>query len=492
MLFDVQFAHSLLHTNAFDRVANFVAEADLRRHRFDQNKRRRNIRGIDLHVLQTKSAFPEGLARFQVFHSIKLECIGHFIENAFGNFQSLGRKFVYFVFRLEETRKRDEYRHDGRGQNVRTKISRRFIAPENREEKKKDAKTQAAENEDVGVFHLRRGAAPDRFFRHDAIFSQAPREHKPVITRAFVLAAGMGTRLRPLTDALPKPLVPIFQKPLISFALDHLIDAGLNSFVVNTHRLPELFAAFFARNTYAGYPVTLVHEPELLETGGGIKNAEPLFISQPFLTYSADILTDVDLRPLIDEHFRRGNDVTLALRETGLGADIAFADGKVIDIANRLGIAGRYDFANIAVWNPTVFRRIPPAQKISFIPVVTQWIKENGRIGGVILNDGKWFNVGSVRQYLDLHRTLAAEKWKPHYVRMPEWPLAVARNASVHPTVQVLGCSVVGEACRVDSEAKLVDTILWSGAQIASRSVLENCIVRTHRTAAGTLHDAIV
>ena len=333
---------------------------------------------------------------------------------------------------------------------------------------------------------------PERFFRHDATCSRRSREHKPVITQAFVLAAGLGTRLRPLTDDLPKPLVPIFQKPLITFALDHLIDAGVNSFVINTHRLPELFAAFFACNTYAKHPVTLVHEPDLLETGGGIKNAEPLFASEPFLTYSGDILTDVDLGPLIDEHFRRGNDVTLALRETGLGADIAFADGKVIDIANRLGIAGRYDFANIAVWNPTVFRRIPPAQKISFIPVLTEWIKENGRIGGVILNDGKWFNVGSVRQYLDLHRTLAAEKWKPHYVRTPDWPLAVARNARVDPTAQVLGCSVVGENCCVDSEAKLVDTILWSGAQIASRSVLENCIVRTHRTAAGTLHDAIV
>jgi len=93
---------------------------------------------------------------------------------------------------------------------------------------------------------------------------------------------------------------------------------------------------------------------------------------------------------------------------------------------------------------------------------------------------------------LDLHRTLAAEKWKPHYVRTPEWPLTVAKNARVHPTAHLLGCSAVGENCRVDSEAKLVDTILWPGAQIASRSVLENCIVRTHRTAAGTLHDAIV
>src|SRR5260370_18036449 len=124
-----------------------------------------------------------------------------------------------------------------------------------------------------------------------------------MITRAFVLAAGMGTCLRPLTDALPKPLVPIFPKPLITFALDHLIDAGVNSFVINTHRLPELFAAFFARHTYAEHPVTLVHEPDLLETGGGIKNADPLFASELFLTYSGTILTAVDLRHLIYSHF---------------------------------------------------------------------------------------------------------------------------------------------------------------------------------------------
>ncbi|MFL6551985.1 MAG: sugar phosphate nucleotidyltransferase, partial [Chthoniobacterales bacterium] len=61
------------------------------------------------------------------------------------------------------------------------------------------------------------------------------------ITQAFVLAAGLGTRLRPLTDELPKPLIPIFQKPLVTFALDHLIGVGVNRFVINTHRRPELF-----------------------------------------------------------------------------------------------------------------------------------------------------------------------------------------------------------------------------------------------------------
>jgi len=189
------------------------------------------------------------------------------------------------------------------------------------------------------------------------------------ITQAFVLGAGLGKRLRPLTDDLPKPLVPIFQKPLITFALDHLIDIGVSRFVINTHKLPESFQNFFGKNGYRGCSTTLVHEPDLLETGGGIKNAESYLGVEPFITYSGDILADIPLQPLIDEHFHRGNDVTLALRETGLAAAVAFRDHRVVDISNRYGVPGNYDFANIAVWNREIFRQIPPHRKISFVPI---------------------------------------------------------------------------------------------------------------------------
>ena len=91
-----------------------------------------------------------------------------------------------------------------------------------------------------------------------------------MITQAFVLAAGLGTRLRPLTDELPKPLVPIFQKPLITFALDHLIATGIRRFVVNTHRLPHLFERHFAEKNYRGCPLDLLNEPELLETSARV------------------------------------------------------------------------------------------------------------------------------------------------------------------------------------------------------------------------------
>ncbi|HEY4271728.1 MAG TPA: NDP-sugar synthase [Candidatus Udaeobacter sp.] len=306
------------------------------------------------------------------------------------------------------------------------------------------------------------------------------------ITQAFVLAAGLGKRLRPVTDELPKPLIPIFQKPLITFALDHLLALGMNRFVINTHRHPESFQNFFATNEYAGAPLSLIHEPDLLETGGGIKNAEAHLGSDPFLTYSGDILADINLQPLIEEHFRRGNDVTLALRRTGLASGVSLREHRVVDIANRYGIAGNFDFANIAVWNQAIFQRIPPHKKTSFIPIIADWIGEGGKIGGVVIDDGKWFNISSRAEYLEVHRTILRENWKPHFVKTQQWPERIAVSAIVEPSAQLRGCTVVGANCRVGAEAILEDTILWPDAEIASQSRLEACIVRSRKKVSGT------
>ena len=312
-----------------------------------------------------------------------------------------------------------------------------------------------------------------------------------MITQAFVLAAGLGTRLRPLTDELPKPLVPIFQKPLITFALDHLIATGVQRFVINTHRLPHLFERQFAEKNYRDYSVDLVNEPELLETGGGIKNAKPLLPDGDFLTYSGDILTDVPLDSLIEEHFRAGNDVTLALRETGFRPSIAFRDGRIVDIAERFGIAGDYDFANIAVWSGKIFQHIPQ-RKISFIPVLLDWIAEGGKIGGLILNQGKWFNIGSSAQYVEVHRVVSSENWSPDFIHDAGWAARIAKTAMIDASAQLRGLTVVGADSQIGAGAILEDTIVWPGAQIASRSQLQGCIVRARHRAEGILHNAIV
>lgn len=312
-----------------------------------------------------------------------------------------------------------------------------------------------------------------------------------MIDQAFVLGAGLGLRLRPLTEDLPKPLVPVFQKPLITFAFDHLAAAGVKSFVVNTHHLPAAFEEQFAADGYRQLPVKLVHEPVLLDTGGGIKNVQPWLETKPFLVYSGDVLTDLPIEPLIEEHVRSGNDVTLALRETGLAANVAFRAGRIVDIGNRYGHAGNFDYANVSVWNAKIFERIPAGQKISFIPIVGEWIGQGGKIGGVVLNGGRWFNLGSRAEYLAVHRTIA-EGWRPAYVCDPAWPQRVAPDATIDSSVKVRGSSCIGAGCHVGTGALIDDSILWPGAQIASHSRLKNCIVRTHRRAEGALTDAVI
>ena len=301
----------------------------------------------------------------------------------------------------------------------------------------------------------------------------------------------MGKRLRPLTDDLPKPLVPIFNKPLITFAFDHLIAAGVESFVVNTHHLPERFAAPLGGGIYRARPFHLLHEPALLETGGGIKNAESLLTAENFLVYSGDVLTDLPLAPLIEEHLRSGNHVTLALRSTGIATQVAFRNGCIVDIGNRLGWAGNYDYANVSVWNQRAFARFKPGEIISFIPILVDWIRQGGRIGGVVIEEGRWFNLTSPNEYLEVHRTIAAENWRPSYVPETDWPVRLA-DATIERTAQVIGFSAIGAGSQVGAEAVIEDSILWPESQIAPHARLKRCIVRSRRRAAGKLAETVI
>ena len=265
-----------------------------------------------------------------------------------------------------------------------------------------------------------------------------------------------------------------------------MIESGVERFIINTHRLPESFEQAFPESSYAGHSVKLVNEPVLLDTGGGIKNVQSLLGTEPFIVYSGDILTDANLEPLIEEHFRAQNNVTLGLRRnTGLGAGVVARNGRIIAISNESNPTDNFDYANISVWNAEIFNRIPSHKKVSFIPIIAEWIGQNGRIGGVVLGDGKWFNIGSRTEYLEVHRAISKEKWKPRYVKTPGWSEPIAPSADVDPTAQVRGCSVVGADCQVEAGAILEDTILWAGAQIASRSELIGCIVRSQKKASG-------
>ena len=313
------------------------------------------------------------------------------------------------------------------------------------------------------------------------------------ISQAFVLGAGLGTRLRPLTEQLPKPLVPIFQKPLITFALDHLIDAGCRKFAVNTHHQPERFDEAFPDGTYRGFEMRFRHEPVLLETAGGIANVADLLGNEPFLVYNADILSDLPLAPLLEEHQRSGNMVTLALRSDAGPQHISLdrENGRIVDIRNMLGTGHPEEFVFTGIYavEPEFLSWLEPGVKRSVIPIFLEMIRRGAKLGGVVIDDGYWWDVGTRAAYMQLHRDLPALPFPRYRVPGTAWRDSVHPTAAIENGAELRGCSVAAAAVRIGAGARLEDTIVWPGAQIASRSDLRNCIVRAHQKAEGTLRD---
>lgn len=315
-----------------------------------------------------------------------------------------------------------------------------------------------------------------------------------MITQTFVLGAGLGTRLRPLTDDLPKPLVPIFQKRLVTFALDHLIAAGAQAFHLNTHHLPGHFATLFPDEKYLGRKICFHHEPVLLETAGGIANIAPDLEDAPLLVYNGDVLSDLPLGALVDAHLQHRNSVTLALRSGGGPQQVALdGESRVVDIGNQLGTnrPSRFVFTGIYMISPEFVLRLQPGVRRSVIPYFLELIRQRD-LAGVIIDDGNWWDVGTPPAYLRLHMELVRLSFPSFPVDNPDWRQPRHPEATIASDSVLEGCCVIGSGAVVSAGARLRNTIVWPGAQIASRSVLDNCIVRTRRTAEGTARDAII
>ena len=132
----------------------------------------------------------------------------------------------------------------------------------------------------------------------------------------------------------------------------------------------------------------------------------------------------------------------------------------------RIGTA--HDFANVSIWNNGIYGRIPEVRKIAFVPVLSDWLADGVRIGGVLLNGREWFNVGSRAEYLAVHRFIRERSWRPSYLAEGGWPAAA-----------------VGVNSRIGEDVVLENTVVWDDAEIASGSRLSGCIVRDHCRASG-------
>ena len=291
--------------------------------------------------------------------------------------------------------------------------------------------------------------------------------------QAFILGAGLGNRLRPLTGVLPKPLVPLFHRPLTDWIIEACEKADIPRFAINTHHLPEAWENFSPEKD-----ITLFHEPILLETGGGLKNIESWIGSEPVLVHNGDIFSTLSLDRLIAAHKASGLPVTLAVRSTGPAPHIALnhIEDRVVDIRNHLGKSeGTHLFTGIYCVSPEFLELIPTGEKISIIPAFLELAKQ-GKLGAIVLDDGFWLDLGDRDSYLRAHTELN---------------LAPA----IHPTARiaadaVIERSVIGPDAIVETGAIIRDSVLWPGAKVSANAVLDRCIIYSGEPVSGSHQDS--
>ena len=221
---------------------------------------------------------------------------------------------------------------------------------------------------------------------------------------AFILGAGLGTRLRPLTNRCPKPLLPLGGRPVITYVMDHLLRAGVNRLIVNTHHCPEVYAERFPDSLWRGVPIVFRHEAVLLDTAGGLKNIEDLLSEdEAILCYNGDVVSDLPLERLIQTHETTRSEVTLALRSKGPLLNVNIKDGgEVCDIRHTLGNPGMQSclFTGVYSLETSLLRFIEAGKTESIIPVLLRRIVEQpGSIRGVVIDEGRWHDIGSVEEY---------------------------------------------------------------------------------------------
>src|SRR4051812_6085857 len=195
--------------------------------------------------------------------------------------------------------------------------------------------------------------------------------------KAMLFAAGLGTRLRPLTDRLPKPLVAVAGRPMIDYPLLLLRRSGITDIVVNVHHLGHMIEDYLGDGDTLGLNISYSRETELLDTGGGLLKAKPFLDDGAFVVVNSDVLIDLDLKAVIERHRARGAVATLVLRADAdadrYGAIEISQDGRVQKFLQHrapsiasAGPLGKFMFTGVQVLEPWVFEYMAGEQSRRF------------------------------------------------------------------------------------------------------------------------------
>ena len=236
--------------------------------------------------------------------------------------------------------------------------------------------------------------------------------------KAMILAAGLGTRLRPLTETTPKPLLPVGGTPLIVWNLLLLRAGGIREVMINLHYLGGMIKAALGDGSRWNMRISYSHEPELLGTGGGLKRVENFFKGQSFLVMNGDTLIDLDVSALQEFHHSQGGVATLVVRDdphaAQWGAVESEAQGRILRINGQgwdpVGsppVAHLRMFAGVHILHPSLLADAPPGKAFSIIDSYTSALAGGSRLLGFV-HAGYWSDIGTVERYSQAQADLEA------------------------------------------------------------------------------------
>lgn len=298
---------------------------------------------------------------------------------------------------------------------------------------------------------------------------------------AFVLAAGFGTRLLPLTDTLPKPLIPVLNVPSLCYSLFLLKRAGIGKAIINIHHHQESIRQFFREHDFGSLEIVLSEERDILGTGGGLKKCEALLKGEPFVLINSDIISNIDLDALIDTHRRSGTGGTLALYETPLAhqiGHIGVRSGRVLDFRNRRGtkLDSSLIYTGTAVLSPAIFRHLESGHSGIVETGFNGLVDSEGL--AMYEHKGLWQDIGTLPNFYranldDNLRILELAAEMKQQVGL--FPHQVSTGASISPDATV-NDSVIGANCAIAAEAVVEHAVLLPGTVIEPGEIVRNTI----------------
>jgi mannose-1-phosphate guanylyltransferase len=309
----------------------------------------------------------------------------------------------------------------------------------------------------------------------------------------MILAAGFGARLRPLTDLVPKPLMPVANRPLIHYNLALLSKHGVREVMLNVHQHAGMIEQTLGAQQF-GARLQYSHEDVILGTGGGLMRARPFFKEETFFLLNGDVLTGVNLAALLEFHQRQGVAATMVVRPFPEGADytpIAYDEAEmIVDFKGfcrpARGAIKTCMFAGVHVLSPVIFEFLPSTGFACLNEIGYVGMLKKGLSVAAFFDDGPWFDSGTPATYLQANRAVLSGRAR--FLQIPTPPLHGADGVLVGQGVVLedgvkLGPEVaVGDGCRIGKGATVARSVLWPGAEIKPAARVESSIVTIGKT----------